>query len=158
MADIPLSEGYNTKLRREAIKRMVLSEPICTQNELTEKLRGAGFPTTQSTVSRDIRELHLIKVSGKNGRYYAPGEESSRGEDPEDRFGHLYRSVVRKTTRAMNLVVIRTIPGMAQGLCAYIDRMTIDGLAGTIAGDDTALLIMESEEAAAAVLQSLPEI
>ena len=157
MAEIPLSEGYNTKLRREAIKRLVLSEPICTQNELTEKLKEAGFPTTQSTVSRDIRELHLIKVSGKNGRYYAPGEDR-RSDDSDDRFGHLYQSVVKKTARAMNLVVIRTSPGMAQGLCAYLDRMPIAGLTGTIAGDDTALLIMESEEAAAAVLASLPEI
>ena len=152
MADIPLSEGYNTKLRRETIKRLILSEAIGTQNELTEKLKAAGFPTTQSTVSRDIRELHLVKISGKNGKYYAVSDAA------DERFERLYRTVVKKAVKAMNIVVIRTTVGMAQGLCVYLDRMPFDGIAGTLAGDDTILMIMESEETASALMGVLPQM
>ncbi|MBQ5954176.1 MAG: arginine repressor [Lachnospiraceae bacterium] len=157
MADIPLSEGYNTKLRRETIKRLILSEAIGTQNELTEKLKAAGFPTTQSTVSRDIRELHLVKISGKNGKYYAVTEES-QSDAADERFERLYRTVVKKAVKAMNIVVIRTTVGMAQGLCVYLDRMPFDGIAGTLAGDDTILMIMESEETASALMGVLPQM
>lgn len=148
------NEGYNTKLRREAIKRLVAQQNIGTQTELTEKLELEGFRTTQSTISRDIRELHLVKVSSKNGKFYTVPD--TREETlTNDQFAMMLRNVSPRIDRAMNLVVLHTAPGMAQALCAIMDKMPWEGIVGTLAGDDTILLIGSDEASAKKLVENL---
>ena len=141
------TEDNITKTRREAIRRLVSSQAVGTQAELTEKLEALHIPTTQSTVSRDIRALHLVKVTGPNGKYYALPEKSSSGIS-EEQFASMYRGVSAHADRAMNLVVLHTQQGMAQALCALLDQKQLKGVVGTLAGDDTILLVCRDEAAA----------
>ena len=149
------TEGSGTKARRQAIRRLVVAGKIRTQNELAEKLLDEGFRATQAPISRDIRELGLIKVSDIDGRAYYTLPETHDRLQANDQLKILYRSAVRKTEQAMNLVVIHTAVGLAQGVCAMIDRLGWDGVVGTLAGDDTIFIATTGEEAATRVMEVL---
>lgn len=122
--------------RQEKILELIEIYDIETQDELTKHLAEAGFSSTQGTVSRDIRELGLTKVAGANGRQkYAP----LRTETPHS--SSKYRRVLSEAILSMegagNLLVIKTVPGMAMACAAAIDSIHISGAVGCIAGDDT---------------------
>lgn len=150
-------DGNSTKKRRECIRRLIASESIGTQIDLSRRLEEEGFSATQSTVSRDIRELHLVKMSDKKGKYYALPEPAAELVTDEQ-FAQMYRNVAVKADRAINLVVIHTAAGMANALCAMMDRMHWKGVIGTLAGDDTILLIAENEILAAEIIEVLTGI
>ena len=150
-------EGKDKEKRRGVIRRIISQERIRTQNELSERLEQEGFQVTQATVSRDIRELRLVKVSDRNGHYYA--ETPSRDKyHASDKFKAMYRGNAEKVERAQNLVVIRTPVGMAQAVCATMDSIEWPGVIGTLAGDDTVLIIAADEVAAKEVVSILKEI
>ncbi len=129
------------------IREIVSQREIETQEELVRALEEAGFPVTQATISRDIKELQLIKVVGSNGRYkYAvPVHTTTVSLDAVRRkLAEVFLSIAR----ANNLLVLKVMPGNAHAVGAMIDNVNIDGLLGTIAGDDTLLLICTDDEAA----------
>ena len=149
-----MSESYNTKKRRELVKQVITNEKISTQEELASRLRMMGIKATQSTVSRDIQDLRLIKVGSVGNRYYALPAEKEKLK-ANDAMVNMYKSVVTSTDRSTNMISIHTASGMAQALCATMDKLNWDGILGTLAGDDTVLIITRSESIAMDIMEAL---
>ena len=144
--------------RQNKIIEIITSEEIDTQEKLADRLNSAGFRATQATVSRDMRELRLVKELVEDGhyRYVAPSFHAGGGH--KDRLRTIFRESVTSFHCAQNLVVIKTLPGLASAACAAIESMEIPGLVGSLAGDDTMFLAMEDNTAAARFQQELQDL
>lgn len=136
------------KTRRHAkILELIKEYDIDTQDELLKYLRDAGFDVTQATVSRDIKELRLIKTLSVNGKYkYSTGNESVN--DMSVKFYSLFSDSVLAVEAAQNIVVVKTLNGMAQAVCAAMDAVLWQGIVGTLAGEDSILVVCKSDTAA----------
>ena len=148
------------KAKRQAlIREIVESQSIQTQEELAEALRVHGMVVTQATVSRDIKELRLIKTLSPNGNYHytTHGEKGGR-VDLSFKFHAIFAEAVNSIDYAQNLVVIKCYTGMANAACAALDSIRWDGLVGTIAGDDTILLVMKDTESAQGITEELNKL
>ncbi|MDW5300318.1 MAG: arginine repressor [Sedimentibacter sp.] len=138
--------------RQTKILELISKKEIETQEELAESLKIMGIDVTQATISRDIKELRLVKVMSKNGKYkYATIGQSQEGIT--DRLYKIFENSVVSIDNAMNIVVIKTIPGAAQICASAIDYMGVDEIVGTLAGDDTVFVAIRSLEAVEYVLQ-----
>lgn len=138
--------------RQAEILRIIREQPVSTQDQLLRLLRGRGITVTQATASRDIRELGLGKRQEPDGSYvYAvadspeperetPAEEST----PDSRLRSIFRQGVVSVDYAQNLIVVRTMPGLASAACSAMDSMGIETMVGSLAGDDTGILIMRT--------------
>ncbi len=144
--------------RRETIQRLVTEDTISTQTELSRRLEEKGFHVTQATISRDIRELGLIKTADGSGSYHYELGKPAEDSPATGSFYSLFETSVIQIDSAENLVVIHTYTGMAQAVCATMDRVAWDDVLGTIAGDDTILVITRSEQTARAFADRLREI
>lgn len=150
--------------RREKVLELINTNSLETQEELIEALRNCGFEVTQSTVSRDIKQLGLVKVLDRNGRYkYAQRFTSKEVENtlPVVDAEHLQNILSRSVTDvkyAMNDVVIKCYSGMAQGACVALDKLYHDMFMGTLAGDDTIFVITENENAARLFTEKLLKV
>ena len=140
--------------RHEAILEIIQQKNIATQEELQKELCARGFAVTQATVSRDIRRLRLMKqqVSGGRNIYVLP---SGKGDQENSRLIRVLRDSVRGVDSAQNILVIRTDAGMAMAAAAAIDNLTITGILGCIAGDDTIMAVLQSPEAAEQACEKL---
>ena len=138
--------------RHSKIVELIGKYDIETQEELAEKLNESGFNVTQATVSRDIKELKLIKKINKNGiyRYAAPSENFFKQ--------NLFKDTVTDIDFAVNTVVVKCHTGMAQAACAALDSMDYNGIVGTIAGDDTIFILMRSEADARKLVKTFKEL
>ena len=136
------------KKRRQAkILELISANEIETQEELQEYLLQYGFEVTQATISRDIKELRLVKDLSTKGRYvYSTGKK--RTDNIAHRAGGIFNESIIKIDYAMNIIVIKCFAGMANAACAAIDSMGHDEVLGTIAGDDTIFMLCRSEETA----------
>lgn len=136
---------------------LIQTKEISTQDELIEELRLLGCNVTQATVSRDIRELQLVKVMSDSGKYcYAlPG---AKDNDTSAKLKSLLATAAADIDFAGNLVIIKTEAGMAQALCAAIDAAEYCGILGSIAGDDTIFLAAKTPETAAETASRLKRI
>lgn len=132
------------------IKEIVSQREVETQEELVLALEEEGLSATQATVSRDIKELQLIKVVGLNGKYKYAIPVSAMPFNI-DSFRRKLSEVFISVVRAQNLLLLKVMPGNAHAIGAMLDSMNVDGLLGTIAGDDTLLLISVDNEAAVSV-------
>ena len=143
------------KARRQAvIVELVDHEPLRSQEELRRRLRQRGFEATQATISRDIKELGLVKLAG-DGAYQRPGVETA---NPETALAALERAAeeyLRRIDRVQQLVVIRTGIGQAQPLAIALDRAQLPEVVGTIGGDDTILIVARDAKRAAALAKRL---
>lgn len=141
--------------RLEMILQLIMERPIGTQKDLQEALAEKGFDVTQATLSRDVRDLKLVKVSAENGepRYLVPGKTDNQAAS--SRFFSLFKTSVVRLESALNQVVIHTYTGMAQAVCAALDGLHWNYVLGTIAGDDTILIIMRDEESAKKLVREL---
>ena len=130
--------------RQAQILELIVEQEIETQNQMMEALLAKGIRSTQATLSRDIKELRLVKELSPGGgyRYVAPVREES--QDHTDRLRKIFRECVVSFDTAQNLVVIHTLPGLANAAASAMDNMEIPNLVGTIAGDDTVFLAMRS--------------
>lgn len=134
--------------RQEKILEIIAKEDIVTQNQLMEALAREGVRSTQATLSRDIRDLHLVKEQNQDGAYrYAAGVKDSIF-DHDTRLKKIFRESVVDYAVAQNLIVIKTLPGLADAACSTLDSMDIPSLVGSIAGDDTAFVAMKDNAAA----------
>lgn len=134
--------------RQEKILEIIEKENIETQNQLMEALARAGVKSTQATLSRDIRDLHLVKELFPDGTYrYAAGSREGIF-DHNARLKKIFRESVVDYAVAQNIIVIKTLPGLANAACSTLDGMDIPHLVGSIAGDDTAFLAMKDNAAA----------
>ena len=142
--------------RQRKILDIITSKDVETQNDLIEELRQAGVKCTQATVSRDIKELRLVKELTSRGTYrYAPGPTGQ--DEHNEKLRTIFRECVTSFVRAQNIVVLKTLPGLASAACSAIDRMEIEDLAGSIAGDDTAFVCMLTNEAAERLCEEINE-
>lgn len=141
--------------RLQMIIELVNRYAITTQDELQQHLKTAGFNVTQATISRDIRELRLVKVVDRdqNLRYAVSGVDDAN----ETRFETIFRESVISVAAARNILVIKSYIGMANAACAAFDANHFPHVVGTLAGDDTVLVIMDEDEHAAQLLLDLNE-
>ena len=141
--------------RHEAILTLIKQQNIETQQDLTVALASVGFDVTQATVSRDIKELRLVKKLNVDGKYvYAPHTQSS-DEGVSDKMSNILRQSIVSVDYALNTIVIKTLTGMAQGAASVLDAMQFSECLGTIAGDDTIFVTARSEEAAQKLTKKL---
>ena len=151
--------GLSLKAKRHAkILEMIARQPIDTQEDLLRNLKKEGFNVTQATVSRDIKELHLVKVMNPDGSYSYSNITNSHIENISDRFHSIFVQSVVKVDCAENIVVIKCYTSMAQAACATLDSMHWDALVGTIAGDDTIFALMRTSDDAIALLGELQKL
>ena len=135
-------------VRQSEILNIVRTRDIDTQEQLLEELRARGFTTTQATISRDIKELRLVKeLTGSGGYRYALSERKTASTS-DTRLRNIFKEGVISVDVAQNIVVVRTMPGLASAACSALDNMEIDGVVGTLAGDDTGILIMRDSASA----------
>lgn len=146
------------KLRRhEAIIDLVNNQDINTQEELMENLQKQGFKVTQATVSRDIKELRIFKALGKDGKYrYSTGGRNAL--DKTSGFESLFASSVEEVDSAENIVVIKTMTGMAQAVCMSLDNIDFENIVGTIAGDDTIFVLCRNLKATEEMLNKIRKL
>lgn len=134
------------KKRRQAkILEIISNNEIETQEELQAQLQKEGYEVTQATISRDIKELRLVKDLSSKGRYiYSTGKKI--GESFVHRAGGIFSESIISIDYALNTVCIKCFSGMAGAACAAIDSLTIDEVLGTIAGDDTIFVLCRNED------------
>lgn len=149
------NKKQNTKTKRhEKIVELISQYEIDTQEELADRLCNAGYQVTQATVSRDIRELKLSKVPvGKGRQKYVAfvHEETHLG----DKYIRVLREGYVSMDLAQNLLVMKTVSGMAMAVAAAVDALKMEEIVGCIAGDNTIMMAMRSGEAAAAVMDKI---
>lgn len=134
--------------RQSVILQIISEQEIETQGQLIKALAERGVTSTQATLSRDIKQLHLVKELGSSGRYHYVVSGKSMNNDREMRLRKIFRESVTSYAVAQNIIVIKTLPGLASAACSTLDSMHIETLAGTLAGDDTAFLAMKDSKAA----------
>ena len=144
--------------RQKLILEIINSEIIETQGQLISALEKRGVYATQATLSRDIRDLNLIKTTDREGWYrYSTAEESAANESMQKLLKILKESVKSFDT-AMNLVVLKTLPGLANAACSALDSMFFEGLVGTIAGDDTVFMAFKDSSLAESFIDRIKEL
>ena len=138
------------KSKRQAeILRIIEDVDVETQDQLLSELKARGVTSTQATISRDIKELHLIKELTGYGTYKYAVSGRKTSMNIAGRLRTIFKEGVTSFDVAQNIVVLKTMPGLASAACAAIDGMDIPSLVGSLAGDDTAILIMRTNEDAA---------
>lgn len=145
------------KNRQAIIAKLIEENVIGTQEELLQMLLEAGVNVTQATVSRDIKEMHIVKhpASGGEYKYCLP---SSAPEENSGKYMSILMGAAIGTDRAMNTVVLKCHVGTAQAACAALDSMGLSGVAGTLAGDDTIFVLCYDEDAAIKVKRKLDSL
>ena len=141
--------------RQAAVLEIIDAEPITSQEQLRKLLMERGIEATQGTLSRDIRDLQLVKRAA-DGAYSRPGAASQ--EDPVEEFEIAIADYLRHHERVEQLIVLRTDVGNAQPLAVAIDRVRLPEVAGTIAGDDTILMICRGAAQAEALLKRFDQL
>ncbi|MBS7359733.1 MAG: arginine repressor [Oscillospiraceae bacterium] len=142
------------KKRHKLILDLIKEYDIGTQEELLTLLKERGYNVTQATVSRDVKELRLLKTLGSNGIYkYSAEKVNENGYS--DMFDALFQSSMTKVDYAGNICVIKCSTGLAGAACATIDSMNVHEVVGTIAGDDTIFMLCRTSEEAQGVAESL---
>lgn len=139
--------------RQSQILKIIANNDIKTQEQMTEELKKLGFDTTQATVSRDIKELGLIKISSADGGYKYAHKQPNGNAEPKHI--DIFSGAVISVTYALHTIVIKTYSGMAQAVCASFDALIGNKILGSIAGDDTILIITQNEAAAEEMCEEL---
>ena len=143
--------------RQTKMLELIKKHDIETQEELAQRLCEEGFVVTQATVSRDIRELKLTKVAMSNGRQkYAALTEAN--EDLSEKYTRVFRDAFVSMDMAQNILVIKTVSGMAMAVAAAIDAMHLHEIVGCIAGDDTIMCAVRSVDDTIAVMSRLRKL
>ena len=143
--------------RQEEILQIIEQSEIETQEELAEQLRRRGYKVTQATVSRDIRELQLVKGQTKDGRYkYISGNYDNR--PISERFIRIFRESVVSYQCAQNLIVVKTLSGCSGAAGEAIDCLSLEHIVGSISGDNTLLVIVDHEDNVAGVTAEFDRI
>lgn len=135
--------------RQNRILTLIREQKIETQSALAEALIKEGFQVTQATVSRDIRQMHLVKRPDEEGRFiYVYPEESVRAAESMEKFNRLLKDGCVHIEHAQNLLVVKTVSGMAMAVAAAMDAIGFAEIVGTIAGDDTIMSVLHTAEEA----------
>lgn len=134
--------------RQTEILRLIETQEIETQEQMLECLRSKGIKATQATISRDIKELNLMKQQSGGVSKYVVAQVRPAHHNFSNRLKTIFKESVTSFDVAQNIVVVKTMPGLASAAGAALDGMGIDGLVGSLAGDDTVILIMRTNQLA----------
>ena len=149
----------STKLRRNRIIEIITTKCVNKQDDLANILIKEGFSVTQATVSRDIKELGIIKIKGSDGKSkYAIPEQNQSHEVSDEKVITLLKTFIVSVEAAKNLVVIKTLSGNGSACGMAIDNLKPDGVVGSIAGDDTLLIVTHDDNDANKVVNYIKEI
>jgi len=128
--------------RQNKIIELITLNEVDTQEKLAELLRNSGFEVTQATVSRDIKELQLVKTPAASGQYkYTLPEQSAK--QATDRYAKIFKDTTQTVAGSGNIVVVKTLTGCANASCEAIDSMEFPHILGTIAGDNTVFIVCD---------------
>lgn len=144
--------------RQKRILEIVEREPIDTQEQLQQRLQEMGITCTQATISRDIKQLHLIKEPMGQGRYRYTVSSQRNRLNVADKLRSIFRESIVSVDFAQNIVVIKTMAGLANAAAAALDGMSVPDMVGTLAGDDTAILVMKDIESAKGFCDEIHEM
>ena len=143
--------------RHEKIIELIQKYDIDTQEELAARLNDAGFKVTQATVSRDIRALKMTKVAGKDGKVrYAVLQDNS--QELGDKYTRVLQDALLSVDVGQNIIVVKTVPGMAMGVATALDALKWEEILGRIAGDDAIMCVAKTSEQAEAVSEKIRSI
>ena len=143
--------------RQNVILEIISAQDIETQNQLMNELSKRGIKSTQATLSRDIKELRLVKeLAGGHYRYAVPSQAGSA--EHSERLRKIFREGVISCDTAMNLIILKTLPGLAQAASSAMDSMDIPALVGTVAGDDTVFMAMRDVKSAEAFCEEVRKL
>lgn len=140
--------------RHAAILELLQKKTIRTQEELLAELKAKGFDTTQATVSRDIRDLKIVKTSDYGGYQYSATASNNDG-DLSTKLNTIFTEAVYSVDCACNMVVLKTYAGMGSAAGVAVDSMELEGVVGTLSGDDTMLIVARSYEDAENITKTL---
>ena len=144
--------------RQSMILEIITQENIETQEQLLARLQERGITSTQATISRDIKQMHLVKEPVGHGVYkYAVSGNRTKLNFAE-KLRTIFRESITGVDYAQNIVVLKTMPGLASAACSALDNMNYSMLIGTLAGDDTAFLVMRDTESAADFCEEIKEM
>ena len=144
--------------RQSMILSIIEKEDIDTQEQLQQRLQDQGVRCTQATISRDIKQLHLIKEPVGQGRYRYTVSSQRNRLNVADKLRTIFRESIISVDFAQNIVVIKTMAGLANAAAAALDGMNIPYMVGTLAGDDTAFLVMRDTESARSFCEEIHEM
>ena len=143
--------------RHNKILEIIASNEVKSQEQLQTLLKGAGYDVTQATISRDIKELQLIKSQDKNGvtRYVA---NTSDNRPISERFVRVFKETTLSYVPAQNLIVVRTLTGCGNAAAEAIDSLDLEHIVGSIAGDNTLLVIVDHEENVPPIIEAFDKV
>lgn len=144
--------------RQAMILEIIAQENIETQEQLLTRLQDRGVRCTQATISRDIKQLHLIKEPVGQGVYKYAISGNRTTLNVAAKLRTIFRECIVSIDYAQNIVVVKTMPGLANGACSALDNMDVNDIVGSLAGDDTALLVMRNTEAAELFCQEIKDM
>ena len=144
--------------RQSMILEIIEKEDVDTQEQLQQRLQEQGVRCTQATISRDIKQLHLIKEPVGQGRYRYTVSSQRNRLNVADKLRTIFRESIVSVDFAQNIVVIKTMPGLANAAAAALDGMNVPYMVGTLAGDDTAFLLMRDTESARTFCEEIHEM
>lgn len=134
--------------RQMEILNIIQHIDVETQEQLLAELKNRGFQTTQATISRDIKQLRLVKELSSGGTYRYAVSDRKHSASSASRLRNIFKEGVLSVDIAQNIVVVKTMPGLASAACSALDGMDIPGMVGSLAGDDTGILIMRDNQSA----------
>lgn len=137
---------YTKRIRLQVLKRIISEQEISDQIQLLNELRNSGIETTQATISRDLQELNVVKVRVKPGYYRYEILGKSSESDLINQLRVVFDNFVDEIKATNNLIVIKTASGNANSVAVIIDRLGFPEILGTIAGDDTVLVVVDTDE------------
>ena len=144
--------------RQKKILELISEKSIETQEQLLLRLQERGITSTQATISRDIKQMHLVKEPVGQGVYkYAVSGNRTKLNFAE-KLRTIFRESITSIDSAQNIVVLKTMPGLASAACSALDNMDISYMVGSLAGDDTAFLVMKDTESAAIFCEEIKEM
>ncbi|MBQ1237349.1 MAG: arginine repressor [Oscillospiraceae bacterium] len=141
--------------RHQKILELIANHVVDTQEELLRLLRQSGFEVTQATVSRDIKELQLVKTASSDGKYRYSANAKKPRRDMTDQFYTFLAKSVDDVDYCRNFVVVKCHTGMANAVCELLDNMHVEGIVGTLSGDNTFFVMMREDEQAARLAKEL---
>lgn len=144
--------------RQEKILEIISNNNVTTQGNLMDLLEQNGFTATQATLSRDMRELRLVKVMGENGLYKYAVPSNEKVTELGTKFRSIFAEAVIGVDYAFHIVVLKCHTGMANAACAALDNMKIRDIVGSIAGDDTIFILLRTEQQALKFVSEIKQI
>ena len=136
--------------RQSKIMEIISTRNVETQEQLLAALQDAGFRATQATISRDIKELRIVKELTSLGTYRYTASANEMSGSFSNRLNTIFRESVVSYDYAQNMIVVQTLPGLASAAASALDAMNLSAVVGTLAGDDTVMIVMRDNNAAAA--------